>query len=231
MIRAGIDNLRDLPADRVDLDDFYSGSVDKNPVDKIYCKRGGFIPPFEFNPREFNFNMLQMEDTDANQTLSLLKVKEAMVDAGMDPSGDVKKNCGCILGIGGGQKASQPVLLAHELRDRDQGAPQHGHARGGRREGGREVQGALPRVAPRLVPGLPRQRDRRPLHQRVQPRRDELRRRRRVRVVARLGQDGDGGADDGRRPLDGRGRVLHRLLDRHVHGVLEDARLLDRRSR
>ena len=50
--------------------------------------------------------MLQMEDTDANQTLSLLKVKEAMVDAGMDPSGDVKKNCGCILGIGGGQKAS-----------------------------------------------------------------------------------------------------------------------------
>ena len=106
MIRAGIDNLRDLPADRVNLDDFYSGSVDKNPVDKIYCKRGGFIPPFEFNPREFNFNMLQMEDTDANQTLSLLKVKEAMVDAGMDPSGDVKKNCGCILGIGGGQKAS-----------------------------------------------------------------------------------------------------------------------------
>ena len=45
MIRAGIDNLRDLPADRVNLDDFYSGSVDKNPVDKIYCKRGGFIRP------------------------------------------------------------------------------------------------------------------------------------------------------------------------------------------
>ena len=40
-------------------------------------------------------------------------------------------------------------------------------------------------------------------------------------------QDGDGGADDGRRPLDGGGRVLHRLLDRHVHGLLEDAGLLD----
>ena len=154
MIRAGIDNLRDLLADRVNLDDFYWGSVDKNPVDKIYRKRGGFIPPFEFNPREFNFNMLQMEDTDANQTLSLLKVKEAMVDAGMNPSGDVKKNCGCILGIGGGQKV-EPVLLAHELRDGDQGAPQHGDARGGRREGGREVQGALPRVAPRLFPASP----------------------------------------------------------------------------
>ena len=168
MIRAGIDNLRDLPADRVNLDDFYSGSVDKNPVDKIYCKRGGFIPPFEFNPREFNFNMLQMEDTDANQrALSLLKVKEAMVDAGMDPSRDVKKNCGCILAIGGGQKASNQFFSRTNYATvikvlRNMGMPEEDVA-----EGGREVQGALPRVAPRLVPGLPRQRDRRPLHQLV----------------------------------------------------------------
>ena len=105
-IRAGIDNLRDLPADRVNLDDSHPGSVAENPVDNIHYKRGGFIPPFEFNPREFNFNTLQMEDTDANQTLPPLKVKEAMTDAGMDPSGDVKKNCGRTLGTGGGQKES-----------------------------------------------------------------------------------------------------------------------------
>ena len=74
--------------------------------DKIYCTRGGFIPKFEFEPREFNFNMLQMEDTDTNQTLSLLKVKEALVDAGINPAGSVQKNIGCVLGIGGGQKAS-----------------------------------------------------------------------------------------------------------------------------
>ena len=34
--------------------------------------------------------MLQMEDTDTNQTLSLLKVKEALEDAGLNPSGTVK---------------------------------------------------------------------------------------------------------------------------------------------
>ncbi len=54
----------------------------------------------------YNFNMLQMEDTDTNQTLSLLKVKEALEDAKINPSGSLKKNVGCVLGIGGGQKAS-----------------------------------------------------------------------------------------------------------------------------
>ena len=79
---------------------------DKTVPDKIYCTRGGFIPDFEFDPREFNLNMKQMEDVDANQTLSLLKVKEALEDANIDPSGKVKKNIGVVLGIGGGQKAS-----------------------------------------------------------------------------------------------------------------------------
>ncbi len=55
-----------------------------------------------------------MEDTDANQTLTLIKVKEALQDAGISSStvkgksadGEAKKNIGCVLGIGGGQKAS-----------------------------------------------------------------------------------------------------------------------------
>ena len=106
MIQAGLDCVRDLPNDRVDVTAYYSGSVDHNPVDKIYCTRGGFIPDFEFDPREYNFNMLQMEDTDTNQTLTLLKVKEALEDARINPSGSVKKNIGCVLGIGGGQKSS-----------------------------------------------------------------------------------------------------------------------------
>ena len=51
--------------------------------------------------------MIQMEDTDANQTLSLLKVKEALNDAGISSDAKKgKKNIGCVLGIGGGQKSS-----------------------------------------------------------------------------------------------------------------------------
>ena len=113
MIRDGLDNIRDLPDDRVDVTAYYN--PDKTVPDKIYCTRGGFVPDFDFNPREFNFNMLQMEDTDVNQTLTLVKVKEALADAGIPCSTvkgkaaeveKTKKNIGCVLGIGGGQKAS-----------------------------------------------------------------------------------------------------------------------------
>ena len=63
--QSGIDNITELPADRVDVTSYFN--PDKTVPDKIYCTRGGFIPNFDFDPREFNFNMLQMEDTDTNQ--------------------------------------------------------------------------------------------------------------------------------------------------------------------
>ena len=50
--------------------------------------------------------MNQMEDTDTNQTLSLLKVKEALESASIDPSASKRKNIGCVLGNVGGSKAS-----------------------------------------------------------------------------------------------------------------------------
>ena len=104
VIRDGINAISEIPPDRVDVTAYYN--PDPSVKDKMYCKLGGFIPDFEFNPREFNFNMLQMEDTDTNQILTLLKVKEALVSAGIEASGATKKNIGCVLGIGGGQKAS-----------------------------------------------------------------------------------------------------------------------------
>ena len=51
--------------------------------------------------------MLQLEDTDMNQILSLVKVKEALVDAELETKEKRKgSKSGCVLGIGGGQKAS-----------------------------------------------------------------------------------------------------------------------------
>ena len=104
MIVDGLDCISDLPSDRVDVTSYWH--PDKKTKDKIYCKRGGFIPNFEFEPRQYNLNLKQMEDTDTNQTLTLLKVKEALEDAGIAPFSKTKKNIGCVLGIGGGQKAS-----------------------------------------------------------------------------------------------------------------------------
>eukprot|EP00924_Labyrinthula_sp_SR-Ha-C_P015332 maker-scaffold_118-snap-gene-0.1-mRNA-1 protein AED:0.05 eAED:0.08 QI:0/0/0/1/0.25/0.2/5/0/2488 len=110
-IKEGLDTLSDLPSDRVDVTAYYDPV--KTTKDKIYCKRGGFIPDFNFDAREFGMNMFQVEDADTNQTLTLLKVKEALEDAGIDPfshqkkgAPKKKKNIGVVLGIGGGQKAS-----------------------------------------------------------------------------------------------------------------------------
>jgi len=102
-IRQGLDCLADLPADRVDVTAYYH--PDKTVKDKIYCTRGGFIPEYDFDAREFGLNMFQMEDSDANQTISLLKVKEALDDANIPAFSKNKKNIGCVLGIGGGQKS------------------------------------------------------------------------------------------------------------------------------
>ena len=104
MIQKGLDNLSELPDDRVDVTAYFDPV--KTTKDKIYCTRGGFIPDFDFDPREFGLNMFQMEDCDVNQTLSLLKVKEALEHANVPIGDGKKKNIGCVLGIGGGLKAS-----------------------------------------------------------------------------------------------------------------------------
>ena len=98
-IRQGIDMVSELPDNRVDVTAYFDPV--KTTKDKIYCKRGGFIPDFDCDPREYNLNMKQMEDCDVNQTLTLLKVKEALVDAKIEPFTKKRKNIGCVLGIGG----------------------------------------------------------------------------------------------------------------------------------
>ena len=103
-IKAGLDCISDLPADRVDVESYFDPN--KTVPDKIYCTRGGFIPNFDFEPSKFNLNMNQMEDTDTNQTLSLIKVKEALESAQINPSGNVRKNIGIVLGNVGGSKSS-----------------------------------------------------------------------------------------------------------------------------
>ena len=104
LIRDGLDHISELPNNRIDVAAYYDSN--KKAKDKIYCKRGGFIPDFKFCPRDYALNMLQLEDCDANQVVSLLKVREAMEHAGIAPFTKEKKNIGCVLGIGGGMKAS-----------------------------------------------------------------------------------------------------------------------------
>ena len=139
MIKAGLDCISDIPPDRVDVSAYFhpnknepdkiyctrGGFIPKFDFDPRMpplphashatgqkashaYPRGGY-PQLSTKAGEFNFNMLQMEDTDTNQTLSLLKVKEALEDANINPSASVRKNIGCVLGNVGGSKASSPT--------------------------------------------------------------------------------------------------------------------------
>ena len=76
MIMKGMDAIQDLPQDRVDVTSYWD--PDPAKPDKIYCKRGGFIGNFKMKAKDYGLNMKQMEDCDANQLLTLVKVKEAI---------------------------------------------------------------------------------------------------------------------------------------------------------
>ncbi|KAH9256369.1 hypothetical protein BASA81_005614 [Batrachochytrium salamandrivorans] len=103
-IRQGLDHVAQLPADRVDITAYYN--PDKTAKDQVYCKQGFFIPDYDIDPRDYGLNFNQVEDADANQLLTLLKVKEALSDAKISPQSKEKKNIGVVLGLVGGAKAS-----------------------------------------------------------------------------------------------------------------------------
>ncbi|BDD04923.1 hypothetical protein AUTU_24060 [Aureibacter tunicatorum] len=111
-ILQGIDCVKEVPGDRWKIEDLYD--PDPMKADKTYCKVGGFIPDIDFNPMEFGLPPNLLEVTDASQLLSLLVARDALTDAGYAPgsealNADVRKNTGCILGVGGGQKLITPL--------------------------------------------------------------------------------------------------------------------------
>ena len=122
----GRDCIRDVPASRWDLADYYD--ADPSAPDKTYSKRGGFIPDVAFDPLEWGLPPNSLEVTDVAQLLSLLVAKKALDDAGYGsatgPAGSSeafghagavsgraldRERTGVILGVGGGQKLITPL--------------------------------------------------------------------------------------------------------------------------
>ncbi len=95
-----INCIIDVPESRWSLEDYYS--PDPSVPDKVYCKRGGFIPDIEFDPMEFGLPPNILEITDVSQLLGLVVAREALEDAGYsDGSEWDREKTGCILGIVG----------------------------------------------------------------------------------------------------------------------------------
>lgn len=116
-----IDCITDVPPSRWRVEDYY----DPDPMapDKVYCKRGGFLPDIDFNPLEFGIPPNILEVTDVSQLLSLVVARDVLHDAGYaDADGGTggargvrglrsfdRSRVGVVLGVAGGQKLITPL--------------------------------------------------------------------------------------------------------------------------
>ena len=107
-ILAGTDCTEEVPASRFSLADYFD--PDPFAEDRTYCRRGGFLPPFPFDPREFGIPPNTLDATGLIQLLSLHVAKDVLRDAGCDTADwyDPART-GVVLGVCGGSSSSMPL--------------------------------------------------------------------------------------------------------------------------
>jgi acyl transferase domain-containing protein len=105
----------DVPDSHWPIDDYY----DENPQsgDKIYCKKGGFMPDLDFDPVEYGVPPNIMEAMDPSQIYSLHVAKNALMDAGIDLKTADKDRIGVILGSSTAKTLCEPLVsrMQHPL--------------------------------------------------------------------------------------------------------------------
>ncbi|MFO8099311.1 MAG: beta-ketoacyl synthase N-terminal-like domain-containing protein [Salinibacter sp.] len=106
-----VDCITEVPPSRWRIEDYYD--PDPEAPDKVYCKRGGFVPDIDFNPIEFGIPPNILEVTDVSQLLSLVVARDLLVDAGYGEEYEGRafdrERVGVVLGIAGGQKLITPL--------------------------------------------------------------------------------------------------------------------------
>ncbi len=112
----GHDAIADIPQTHWSADDFYD--PDPKAPDRVYCKRGAFISPVDFDPSEFGIPPSILEATDSSQLLGLVTAKMALMDAGYGNGKPFDRNrASVILGVTGTQELVIPLgaRLGHPL--------------------------------------------------------------------------------------------------------------------
>ncbi|WP_409340347.1 beta-ketoacyl synthase N-terminal-like domain-containing protein [Paenibacillus sp. MBLB4367] len=100
-ILEGADLIQDIPDSHFLIDDYYD--PDAREEDKIYTKRGGFLPDVEFDPVEFGILPSSIPSTDTSQLLALMMAKQVLEDAAEGQfAGMNKDKISVILGVAAG---------------------------------------------------------------------------------------------------------------------------------
>ncbi len=108
MLFQGKDAIAEVPDTHWSAEDYYS--PDPKTPDHVYCKRGGFLSPIDFDPTEFGIPPNLLQATDTSQLLSLVVARAALRNAGYLGSGrcDHGKTA-VILGATGTQELAVPL--------------------------------------------------------------------------------------------------------------------------
>jgi acyl transferase domain-containing protein len=98
-LEAGADAIRDVPPDRWDPV-FYDPS--SSAPDRLYCKRGGFLPaPVRFDALSFGIMPVAAQGAEPDQLLALEVAARALADAGYADRPFARERASVILGRGG----------------------------------------------------------------------------------------------------------------------------------
>jgi acyl transferase domain-containing protein/NAD(P)-dependent dehydrogenase (short-subunit alcohol dehydrogenase family) len=112
----GEDAITEVPETHWSWKDFFD--ADPKKPDHVYCKRGGFISPFSFDPTEFGIPPSSIEATDTSQLLGLAVAKKALEDAFHKKDGAFNRSrTSVILGVTGTQELVIPLgaRLGHPI--------------------------------------------------------------------------------------------------------------------
>jgi acyl transferase domain-containing protein/NAD(P)-dependent dehydrogenase (short-subunit alcohol dehydrogenase family)/acyl carrier protein len=100
----GRDGISEVPASHWSTQDYFD--PDPRSPDHVYCTRGGFISPIEFDPSEFGIPPSALEATDTSQLLALVAAKQALRDSGLPFD---RSRTSVILGVTGTQELVIPL--------------------------------------------------------------------------------------------------------------------------
>ena len=104
----GKDAITDVPASHWSPSEYFD--EDPGRKDHVYCRRGGFISPIDFDPTEFGIPPSNLESTDSSQLIGLMAAKTALETAGYGSDVEFDRDrTSVILGVTGTQELVIPL--------------------------------------------------------------------------------------------------------------------------